>query len=75
MPFMVATFWEYYHHSREKAVSCFGAVGIPRSLGYFYLFPLYRAFFDELGIPYVESPFTSKPTFRTLTCAQPTSRV
>lgn len=41
-------------------------VGIPRSLGYFYLFPLYRAFFDELGIPYVESPFTSEADLQNL---------
>lgn len=35
-------------------------VGVPRSLGFFYLFPLYRAFLNELGIRWTESPYTSE---------------
>jgi predicted nucleotide-binding protein (sugar kinase/HSP70/actin superfamily) len=35
-------------------------VGVPRSLSFFYLFPLYRAFLNELGVEWVESPFTSE---------------
>ncbi|MFA6655111.1 MAG: acyl-CoA dehydratase activase-related protein [Bacillota bacterium] len=36
-------------------------VGIPRCLSFYYLFPLYRTFLDELGVPFVEtSPSTLK---------------
>ncbi|HHX28871.1 MAG TPA: hypothetical protein GX716_07700 [Firmicutes bacterium] len=35
-------------------------VGVPRSLSFFYLFPLYRTFLNELGVEWMESPFTSE---------------
>ncbi len=38
-------------------------VGIPRCLSFYYLFPLYRTFLDELGIPFVE---TGSSTLRDL---------
>ncbi len=33
-------------------------VGLPRSLGFFYLFPLYRTFLSRLGLTWVESDGT-----------------
>lgn len=38
-------------------------VGIPRCLSFYYLFPLYRTFLEELGIPFVE---TGSSTLRDL---------
>jgi len=36
------------------------SVGVPRSLGFFYLHPLYRTFLGELGVQWTESPHTSE---------------
>lgn len=35
-------------------------VGVPRSLGFFYLHPLYRTFLAELGVRWEESSYTSE---------------
>ncbi len=35
-------------------------VGLPRSLSFYYLFPWYRVFLDELGVSWVESQYTTE---------------
>ncbi|MGI6642592.1 MAG: acyl-CoA dehydratase activase [Bacillota bacterium] len=35
-------------------------VGLPRVLSFYYLFPWYRTFLDELGVSWVESQYTSE---------------
>lgn len=37
-------------------------VGIPRAMGYFYYYPLYRVFLESLGVEPVVSPETNKKT-------------
>ncbi|HEY3298578.1 MAG TPA: acyl-CoA dehydratase activase-related protein [Armatimonadota bacterium] len=37
-------------------------VGIPRALGYYYMFPFYKTFLDALGAEIVVSPPTTKAT-------------
>ncbi len=34
-------------------------IGVPRALGFYYLFPLYRTFLDELKIDYIETNATT----------------
>lgn len=37
-------------------------VGIPRALGYYYLYPFYKTFLEQLGAEVIVSPHTTKAT-------------
>jgi predicted nucleotide-binding protein (sugar kinase/HSP70/actin superfamily) len=43
-------------------------VGIPRALGYHYMFPFYKTFLEHLGAQIVVSPPTSKSTLDRMCC-------
>ena len=42
------------------------SVGVPRSLGFFYLHPFYRTFLGEIGVQWTESPYTSESDLQRL---------
>lgn len=45
-----------------ESQGCVAKVGIPRALGYYYLYPFYRRFLEDLGAEVVVSPPTTKKT-------------